>query len=149
PRDTKSECGVLASTLEDPQPSHIPQPGPEPEKPPYRLLAGLITGGALVGSALNSFLDGPNQSYHFAHEGWFGQNTYAGGADKASHFVTYSLVAKEFANLYTVMGFPREQSILMGFGVAAAAGLVTEIGDGTTKYGFAYEDLVMDILGAG
>jgi hypothetical protein len=37
----------------------------------------------------------------------------------------------------------------MGFGVAAAAGLVTEIGDGTTKYGFSYEDLVMDVLGAG
>jgi len=152
PRDAPAECGARAASLQEPQPTHIPETTAVEdiaEKPPYRLLAGLISGGALVGSALNSFLDGPNQSFHFAHEGWFGQNTYAGGADKASHFVTYNLVSKEFANLYTVLGFSRDTSILMGFGVAAAAGLVTEIGDGTTKYGFSYEDLVMDILGAG
>jgi hypothetical protein len=156
PPDRPAECEVAAASanLQESQPTHIPEsrpPGPEggPEKPPRRLEAGLITGGALVGSALNSFLDGPTQSYHFAHEGWFGQNTYAGGADKASHFVTYSLVSKEFANLYTELGFSRGTSILMGLGVAAATGLVTEIGDGTTKYGFSYEDLVMDVLGAG
>src|SRR5262245_4741477 len=109
PRDTPAECGVLAASLQEPQtPERLPEA--EPEKPPYRLLAGLVSGGALIGSALNSFLDGPNQSYHFAHEGWFGQNTYAGGADKASHFVTYNLVSKEFANLYGVLGYSRGQS---------------------------------------
>lgn len=37
----------------------------------------------------------------------------------------------------------------MGLAVSTTAGLVTEPGDGTTFWGFSYEDLLMDVLGAG
>jgi hypothetical protein len=116
---------------------------------PQKLLASLLSASVLAGSAANSFTEGPHQSFHFTHEGFFGQDTYAGGGDKASHFVDFAIVAKELANAYDRFGFSRRASILMGFGVSTLAGLVIEIGDGTTYYGFSYEDLVMDVLGAG
>jgi hypothetical protein len=47
------------------------------------------------------------------------------------------------------MGFSRRDSILMSAGVATLTGLVFEIGDGTNVYGFAWQDLTMDILGVG
>ncbi|PYN34665.1 MAG: hypothetical protein DME01_14395 [Candidatus Rokuibacteriota bacterium] len=113
------------------------------------LLASFVSAGAVAGGALNAFTDTPRESFHFASEGFFGRRTYAGGADKASHFVDYSILSKELANLYDRMGFSRDDSILLGLGVSVAAGLMNEVGDGTNSYGFSWEDLTMDVLGAG
>lgn len=113
------------------------------------LLATGVSLGAIAGGAINAFAETPHQSFHFTNEGWFGRNTYAGGADKASHFVDYTILSKELANLYDKMGFSRRDSILLGFGVSVAAGFLNEIGDGTNIYGFSWEDLTTDVLGAG
>jgi hypothetical protein len=51
--------------------------------------------------------------------------------------------------LYAKLGYSTAASRWLGFGVAAITGLTTEIGDGTNKYGFSYEDLIADVLGAG
>jgi hypothetical protein len=118
------------------------------ERRPNLLLTSLLSAGVVLGSALNSFLDGSHQSYHFTDEGWFGESTRNGGADKAAHFVDYYIVSKELANLYVVFGHKPEHARWLGFGVSALAGLVTEIGDGTTRHGFSYQDLVMDVGGA-
>jgi len=115
-----------------------------------RMLAATgVAIGSVAGGALNSFTETPHHSFHFTSEGFFGQGTYVGGADKASHFVDYAIVSKELANLYGVMGFSRGDSILLGFGVAVATGLMNEVGDGTNPYGFSWEDATMDMLGAG
>jgi len=108
----------------------------------------LFSVGVIAGSAANSFHESPHQSFHFTNEGFFGQNTYADGADKASHFVDYAILSKELKNVYQLLGYDRTTSIWLGWGVATAAGLMTEIGDGTTFFGFSYEDLVMDTAGA-
>jgi hypothetical protein len=115
---------------------------------PNHLLAGFVSGGVLLGSALNSFTETPHQSFHVTHEGFFDRDTYAGGADKVSHFVDYHFVSKELATFYQVLGYQRGQSILMGAAVSSVAGLVTELGDGTSFFGFSYEDLLMDFGGA-
>ena len=104
---------------------------------------------AIAGSAYNSFGDGPNQKYHFTNEGWFGQNTYAGGGDKASHIASFYSVARLLTSVYGALDAPSPQSYQLGSIVSAAAGLTTELGDGSTKYGFSYEDLIMDTAGAG
>ena len=117
--------------------------------PPSHLAAALFSAGVIVGSAANSFAESPHRSFHVTREGFFGRNTYAGGGDKASHFVDYAILSKEATKLYSVLGYDRPTSIAMGFGIATAAGLVTELGDGTTFFGFSYEDLFMDTLGAG
>lgn len=57
------------------------------------------------GAALNASTETPHQSFHVTHEGFFGRNTYAGGADKASHFVDYQFLSKELANFYGVLGY--------------------------------------------
>ena len=113
------------------------------------LIASLVSGSAIAGGAINAIVEEDYQSFHVANEGYFGQNTFAGGADKASHFVDYTILSKELANLYGKMGYSRRDSILLGFGVSLASGVMNEIGDGFTHYGFSWEDLAMDALGAG
>jgi Predicted periplasmic lipoprotein (DUF2279) len=149
---SRAECGLPTScgdllALEDPS-ADPPNPPPAPERRPNWLLTSLVAGGAVVGSGLNSYFDGPRQSWHFADEGWFGRYTASGGADKAAHFVDYYIISKEFANLFVVLGHKPERARWLGFGVSALTGLVTEVGDGATRYGFSYQDFVMDFGGA-
>lgn len=116
--------------------------------PPKTIWIGAVTAATLAGSAYNSFSDGPNQKFHFTNEGFLGQHTYAGGADKGSHFVSYYMVAKLLSGMYQELGMPVDQARLLGAGVSTFAGFVTELGDGRGRYGFSYEDLTMDALGA-
>ncbi len=113
-----------------------------------KLLVGLVSVFAVAGSAYNAFSDKPSYPYHFTSEGWFGRNTYEGGGDKASHFVSYYAVSRLMTSVYETLDESQRQSYTLGSGVAALAGLATEIGDGTNRYGFSYEDLVMDTAGA-
>jgi predicted lipoprotein DUF2279 len=119
------------------------------ERRPRSVLATLLSAGVLAGAAANAFTERPHQPLHVTHEGFFGRDTYAGGGDKASHFVDYAIAAKELAIIYDRFGVSPPAARLLGFGVATLTGLVTELGDATTFYGFSYEDLVMDVLGAG
>lgn len=120
----------------------------EPPRKVHSFWIGAISVATLAGSAWNSFGDGPNEKFHFTREGWIGQNTYAGGGDKASHVVSYYIVAKILTGLNIELGMKKDDAALFGTGVSLLAGLVTELGDGRGKYGFSYEDLVMDSVGA-
>ncbi len=119
------------------------------ETRPHLFLALGISAGVVGGMVLNSLTDGKTQPYHFATEGWFRENTYVGGGDKASHFVSFEIISLELATTFQYLGFSRWQSELGGFAVSSLTGLTNEICDGANKYGFSYEDLVMDVLGAG
>jgi hypothetical protein len=118
------------------------------EKKPKKLWITAVSVATVAGSALNSFTDGPNQKFHFLNEAFFSENTYAGGADKASHFASYYIVAQLLGNVYEGLGMKTDQAQLLAAGVSAFAGLVTEIGDGRGHYGFSYEDFVFDVLSA-
>jgi Predicted periplasmic lipoprotein (DUF2279) len=120
-----------------------------PQEPrPNWLLTSIISAGAVAGGALNALLEEPHTSYHVGDEGWFGRNTHFGGADKAAHFVDYYIVSKELAKAFVLLGHTPERARWLGAGVSALTGLVNEIGDGTNRYGFGYEDLIMDVGGA-
>jgi len=129
-----------------------PDGDPSPTEPsPKRARAAwaaVVTGLTLGGSAYNSFSDGPSQAFHFTNEGYIGQHTYAGGGDKASHFVSYFVVAKLLSGVYGELGLSRSDALLLGSGVSLFAGFVTELGDGRGRYGFSYEDLLFDSFGA-
>ena len=103
--------------------------------------------GTLLGAAWNSFAS-PTQRFHFTSEGFLGRHTYAGGADKASHFVSFYGVANLLTMIDEAGGLPPDTARLLGSGVSELAGLVIELGDGTSHYGFSYEDLVFDTLGS-
>ncbi len=127
----------------------LPDPaGIAPVRQPNRFWIVATSVGAVAGSAYNAFSEYPNYDFHFQKEGWFGQNTYAGGGDKASHFVSFYGTARLMTGVYELFDASPEQSNDLGATISFAAGLATEIGDGTNKYGFSPEDLVLDALGA-
>jgi hypothetical protein len=90
----------------------------------------------------------PNGGFHETSEGFFGESTYTGGADKAAHFVHYTMAARLFETTYQRIGYSDGTSRWLAFGTAVGTGLATEVGDGTTLFGFSWEDFVMDALGA-
>ena len=122
------------------------EPGTAP-RGPSRLWTYAIPAGVVAGALANPLLETPYQSFHLANEGWFGRNTYAGGADKAAHFVDYYIISKELSFLYNTLGYSRLRSVGQGAALALLAGIINELGDGINKYGFSYEDLTMDAAG--
>jgi predicted lipoprotein DUF2279 len=117
---------------------------------PRRTAVTLVTLGVLGGSVASALGTGhERESFHWANERWFQEDTYAGGGDKASHFVFYNGLSRELAVQYRIWGYGKDQATLMAFATAAAAGLIVEVGDGLTLFGFSWEDFVMDTLGAG
>ena len=126
-----------------------------PEGVPARPLldrnTSLLTGGVLLLTTIYANSGAWTygyQDFHFHSEHWFGPNTYGGGADKASHFIITASMAREIALLSDAWGHTREQSVALGLGVTALSGLLVEIGDGVSPYGFSWEDLTSDVLGA-
>ncbi len=87
-------------------------------------------------------------SFHVRDEGWLGRGTYAGGADKASHFVMSAIAQDGAEALYRSLGKDERQARLLGVALASAAGLVIETGDGFTRYGASWEDAATNVLGA-
>jgi len=117
---------------------------------PNRLGMLLVTLGVLGGSAFSALgVDHEPEPFHLADEGFFERDEYSGGADKASHFVFYNGLARELGVTFGRMGYSRDRALWMGAGVAVLAGTLVEAGDGLTVFGFAWEDLLMDALGAG
>jgi len=112
--------------------------------------AALLTSGVLGGASLYSFSGGWKhgfQAFHFTQEHWFGKNTYAGGADKCSHFIVSASLARELWTLYEQYGLTASQATALSFGTTALSGFLIEMGDGISAYGFSWEDLASDVLG--
>jgi len=130
------------------------RPLPPPGTPPRRLWdteTAVVTGGALViGTfyAASGLWEFEHLDFHFKGDGWFGPNTYAGGADKVSHFTISATVARELALTYDYLGKTQAQSIALAFGITAFTGFMVEIGDGLSPYGFSWQDLTVDVLGS-
>jgi len=89
-----------------------------------------------------------NHPFRIHHEGFFGEDTVNGGADKASHLTDYYVIAGLFEDAYKMLGYSEKEAILWGAGLAFATGLANEVSDGFTRHGFSWEDLTMDAAGA-
>jgi len=79
-------------------------------------------------------------------EGWFGEDTHAGGADKTGHFYMSYMLSELFIWDFKRNGVknPAPKAAL----AAMTAMTLVEIGDATSsKYGFSHEDLIADGLG--
>ncbi len=113
----------------------------------------LITAGVLVATPLVgyfSFWQGEGSGhFHVTHEGWFGEETYAGGADKASHITVSYFGALALQSAYRKLGKSPAEARALAFGTTVLAGLVIELGDGFTTFGFSWEDAAANALGAG
>ncbi|MGH9368441.1 MAG: DUF2279 domain-containing protein [Thermoanaerobaculia bacterium] len=129
-----------------------PPPAPPvsgPRRPDHRTL--WVTAGALavvpVVGAL-SWWRFERTPFHVDPEGWFGEDTYAGGADKASHFVVSYTGTRLLSGAYRKLGNSPGEANWKAAGVVALSGVLVEVGDGTAHYGFSWSDIGMDVLGA-
>jgi hypothetical protein len=112
----------------------------------------------LLGAPVNTYVVslftwswGSTTKFRLSHEGWFGQNTYAGGADKAAHLFSHYLLMRALYNIYnyTEDGAPSKWAYSAGLTTLLALGI--ELGDGFCKKqeGFSAGDLTMGLLGIG
>jgi len=94
---------------------------------------------------------GKTTHFRLSHEGWFGQNTYSGGADKAAHLFSFYTIMRILYNIYdyTEDGAPVKWAYSAGLSSFMALGI--EIGDGFCKNqnGFSIGDLTMGFIGIG
>jgi predicted lipoprotein DUF2279 len=148
---------LTLAAVEDSPAGDVPRAGawpaepaaPTAEKRPRWLLAGLVAFGEIAVTAAKATITFDHTSFNVKDEGLFGTNTEFGGADKASHFADYYVITKEFSFIFGKLGFSDTAARLMAAGTAFTGGLVNEIADGFTKYGFSWGDLLMDGLGTG
>ncbi|HSB36541.1 MAG TPA: DUF2279 domain-containing protein [Thermoanaerobaculia bacterium] len=129
-----------------------PRPGPSPPKL-FDRKTTLVTAGIVVATPILGYLtwwhNDTNGRFVTADEGWFGEDTYAGGADKASHITLGYMAALGFQAMYRALGKTPGQARALAFGLTAITGTLVEVGDGFSKYGFAWEDIAANVIGAG
>lgn len=90
-----------------------------------------------------------SDSLNFHDEGWFGRDTYAGGADKLGHAWGTYVVTRGTSQLLQAGGWSRRGSILAGGGLSLAFFTFAEIKDGyKEEYGFSVGDEIFDVIGA-
>jgi len=148
------ELGLAANEApEAPQPPEgaAPESVAPPPKKFWNTTTTLWTIGALlggVGQAIGAPIKYGTNSWKFTDEKYFQYDTYAGGADKASHFIISSGVSRLLYDIYIENGQPVEKSFWIAFAATMTAGIFVETGDAVTVYGWSWQDLSADFLGA-
>ncbi len=129
-------------------------PGPEPRIPSEQLtartwrLAATFSAGVVAGGYVLWWRRRPVSSFDHWSEGWFGEQTYAGGADKTSHLVLGYIGGRFLQERLEKMGHPDSRARLLSVAMVSAAGLLVEVGDGFTQYRFSWEDAVITSAGS-
>ena len=150
----------LGLTVEDPQEAPKPsegEPAPAPETvsppPPKKFwdttttvwTAAALAGG--IGQGIGAPIHYGTNAWHFTDEKYFQYDTYAGGADKASHFTVSSGVSRLLYDVYIHDGKTVDQAFWLAFATTLTAGIFVETGDAITVYGWSWQDLSADFLG--
>lgn len=83
-------------------------------------------------------------------EGWFGRDTNDGGADKLGHLWIAHTASHGLGTLYRSWGYGDKEAGRLGALSALGVTTLMEVGDSmSSKYGFSYEDALMNLAGAG
>ena len=81
-------------------------------------------------------------------EGWFGENTKEGGADKTGHLWSAYAFADGLRSIFRGWGYEAEDAAFTAALSSFAIMGYMELGDSFSNYGFSYEDMVMNTLGS-
>jgi hypothetical protein len=113
----------------------------------------LIWGGAgavLAYGATVWWKDGTSGHFSTASEGWFGQDTYAGGADKMGHAYSTYVGTRLLSSAFEWAGNDRDDAIVLSAATVFGTLLAVETLDGFSKrYKFSKEDMIMNAAGTG
>jgi hypothetical protein len=94
--------------------------------------------------------DGFESKFQTIDEGWFGQDTNHGGADKLGHAFSNYLGTRLFARLFEWAGNDEPAALKLAAVLVPTTFTVVEILDGfTDRWKFSKEDAIMNLLGAG
>ena len=114
--------------------------------------------GIMVGSALavgiygktHWWQNGFSTDFRRVDEGWFGQNTYSGGADKLGHFYSNYAAARLFTRAFEWAGNTPEDSLKLATWMALGTFAAAEVLDGFSKeWSFSKEDAIINVAGVG
>ena len=88
--------------------------------------------------------------FRVRREGWFGADTYAGGADKLGHGFSTYLGTRLLVRAYQATGLSEQRSVERAAVASMATLMGVEIIDGFSKrFRFSPEDAVMNLSGVG
>lgn len=149
---------TLAASTADPVPPTV-APGveqqrsrPTPDELRLRNTA-LIGGGALLVGAygMNKWWnEGFTGQFRTENEGWFGQDTKSGGADKLGHAYFAYIGVRLMTLGFEAVGNDRSQAIKLGFWSSLGVMTAIEVVDGYSRqYRLSREDAIMNVAGAG
>lgn len=114
---------------------------------------GWESGAAFAGVTalgLNSWAWGSSNSFRWNPEGWFGEDTGSGGADKLGHAFSSYALTNVLSDRLVRQGRSPERAALSAALTTQAIMLYVEVFDGfSSDHGFAREDVVMNLLGSG
>jgi hypothetical protein len=110
------------------------------------LTAGVFAGTFAIGVADWKW---GSASFHFSNEGFFGKDTHDLGMDKLGHaFGTY-LLTDLFTHAIRRNAADPEGAEITAVGLSMSVMTTVELLDGFSGYGFAWQDMVMNSVGAG
>ena len=85
--------------------------------------------------------------FHWKSEGWFGRNTPYGGMDKLGHVYFSHVLSDFFTWRFYSRGYGMYESAITGALMSGVLMAAIEFGDGYSKFGASWEDLVADAAG--
>jgi hypothetical protein len=117
-----------------------------PRETKVRNLNLLAAGATITWGIINwdYFQESPQSN----SEDWFGRETDEGGADKLGHLYTTYALSHLYASIYHDWDYPEERAMRLGAFSALGTMTIMELGDSFSKYGFSYEDMLMNCVGA-
>lgn len=121
----------------------------ESRKTTALVTTGLLYAGLYGWTYLAWYQRNPeSEGFEFIDEGWFGEDTYAGGADKIGHFYANYALTRTVSGILEWGGYPRRTALPAALGLTAGFFLMSEIKDGYHhNYGFSWGDVVVNLLG--
>lgn len=131
-----------------------PETSTEEKKEEHLLAAALVT-AAVIGTILTLgtywWWDrvGFTGQWKTKNEGFFGKNTYAGGADKFGHFYGTYVEFRTMVSIYELCGLSHDKALLYSMLAIFSLSTGVELVDAYTPYGFSYEDVIFNTLGLG
>jgi Predicted periplasmic lipoprotein (DUF2279) len=119
-----------------------------------RLRTWAILGGGAAAIAVygmnNWWQDGFTGDFRTVNEGWFGQNTNDGGADKLGHMFATYVGTRLIARSLEWAGNDAPKALSLAAWSTLAAFTAVEVADAfTTKWRFSKEDAIMNAVGVG
>jgi hypothetical protein len=148
-------CNAHAQAQQSPLFDPVPTTRPELQDPAFtrRATLGLIIGNAAVVGLYgkrNWWEEGFAGGFHTQKEGWFGPNTYSGGADKLGHLYLNYASTRLFSRAFEEIGNSPEKSRQLAAWLMLGTFTAVEVLDGFSRqWSFSQEDALMNVAGVG